>query len=421
MWIKPIGKEIICKPNTLARTRLKTLTGNYYGIQLNVNFLSLYERDVFTNYLDLKNIATHIDVVIFTGYAGCGHYAPARALALEYSNRGFNVIIVDPLFMKYRKTAILNCWTWKMVARYSHTLWNITRELTATKIGSDIILGGFKNIVSDELTFFLNLHKPSIILSTYTYTDAVMSKFNEYTKCLGVVVPDLNPIGFMSEIYHDTKNIHYFISTQNGYDLGIKLYPYAACNAGVHIMGNTPNFLGSPLTLKNYDKDILLFIPGSGLGIGKGFNALKDILNAWSGYTIVVCGDNQNWLDKATKIASYNSKLIPLGYVSYDILKDLFSNAKIVIGKSGGSMSVEMASIRGCKIIYAPIAGQEIENAIHYSNLGCITYARNKSELIEYITNRPYTKSIYDLKDEQVKKNSTKFVVDTTINIITKK
>ena len=154
------------------------------------------------------------------------------------------------------------------------------------------------------------------------------------------------------------------------------------------------------------------------MGIGKGFDALEDILNAWNGYTIIVCGDNQRWLNKANKIARHCNKLIPFGYVNYYVLEYLMEHSQIIIGKSGGSMSVELASIRGCKIIYAPIVGQEVENAEYYSALGCLTYAKNKKQLIEFIRTRPYTKSLYELKDSELNKISTTFVVDKTIDIL---
>ncbi len=422
MWIKPSTKIIINseRANLVGAIRLDNLFPNRIkNNEINIDFLSLYESDVFTNVYELLSLNQRIDVVIFTGYAGCGHYAPARALALEYERRGLNVILLDPLFMSSRVAAIINCESWKFLARHFHSAWDLTRKIVSTELGSDLAFNGFKSLISKELLHFFNEKRPDIIISTYTYTDAIISKFAMFTKCLAVLVPDLNPIGFMSEVYHDTKNIHYFISSMEAYKLGNQVYPYTKVNAGVHIMGNTPNFLTSSITPKLlFNKELLLFIPGSGLGIGKGFEALNDILNVWNGYVICICGDNPNWQEKSNNIAKRNKKLISLGYVNYDILKLLFQYSQVVIGKSGGSMSVEMAALNGCKIVYAPIRGQEVENAKYYSNLGCLSYAKTKEELIKYIKLRPYTKSIYDLNINDVSFNSTKFVCDETFKIV---
>ncbi len=424
MWIKPNSQVLYVRNSTKEMEKVKKfIPGFNFRIskekETEMDFEQLYRNDVFTSKKDLKILYNYkkIDVVIFTGYAGCGHYAPARALALEYAQKGKNVVLIDPLFIYSEFLAILNCWSWKMVSRHFNLLWLCIRKIFSTTSGSDFLLNFAKKIQSKEIYNIIQSRHVDIILSTYVYSNSVLSTYTKYVKFTGIVVPDLSPIGFLSEVYHNTKDIHFFLSDYNMYEIAKKSYPYVCENAGVHIMGNTPNCFTNMLK-KSSKGNILLFSPGSGLGIGKGFNAIKTILDNWNGIIILLCGNNKKWLKKAKKYAKKYPNLIPFGYIDYDILKNFYEMSDVIVGKSGGSTVVELASMKGCKIIYSPILGQETENALKYSKLGCITYARNKEELVRFLKERPVTKSIYELEESEVSINSAKYVVDETLKNI---
>lgn len=403
MWIKS-NKKSSKKKKTIYK----------FNVQ-NVDFAELYRQHVFTSKEDLKKLANYekIDVIIFVGYAGCGHYAPARALALEYEKQNKDVILVDPLYIYSETLAKFNSFVWKVVTRHFNFLWKITRKILASSLGYDLSLNFAKKLQTKEIYNLLKEKKPDIILSTYSYTNAILSDYSKYAKFTGIVVPDMTPIGFLGEIHHTTKDIHFFLSNYEMYIRAMKIYPYTCINAGVHIMGTTPHVFND--MQKSNKGHILLFSPGSGMGIGKGFKALETILNNWNGLVLLLCGDNKKWLKKAKKIAKTNIKLIPFGFVDYDVLQNFYETADVIVGKSGGSTVVELASLEGCKIIYAPIPGQEVENALEYEKLGCLTYARNLTELVKYLKEKPKTKSVYLVSDKEKSKNSAKFVVDETL------
>lgn len=404
MWIKP--------KNQLKKNVQETKKS------LNMTFAELYKQDVFTSKKDLEVLANYnkIDVIIFVGYAGCGHYAPARALALEYANKNKNVILVDPLYIYSETMAKFNCLAWKVISRHCNFLWKITRKILASSLGYDISLNFAKKLQTKEIYTLLKEKKPDVILSTYSYTNAILSDYTKYAKFTGIVVPDVSPVGFLGELNHKTKDLHFFLSSYEMYKYAMKIYPYIYINAGVHIMGTTPHVFNN--LQKNNKGNILLFNPGSGIGIGKGFKALRTILNTWNGIILLLCGDNKKWLKKAKKYAKVNRKLIPFGFIEYDVLQNFYEVADVIVAKSGGSTVVELASLDGCKLIYAPIPCQEVENALEYEKLGCITYARNLDDLVKYLKEKPQTKSVYKLLDKEKSKNSAKFVVAETLKNI---
>ncbi len=429
MWIRPNSQVMYLRNRTKEMEKLKNFIPEFNSRiskekETDMDFEQLYRNDVFTSEKDLKMLYSYkkIDVVIFTGYAGCGHYAPARALALEYANKGKNVVLIDPLFIYSEFTAKLNCRVWRLVSSHLNLLWRLTRKVISSKLGSDLAFSYIKGMQPKEVYDFIKTKKPQIILSTYPYTSCVLSTFSKYTKYLGIVVPDLSAIGFLNEVYHNTKNIHFLVSSYKVYEEAVKMYPYIKQNAGVLVMGNTPTTISKAIvrTSNNFDDHILLFNPGSGLGIGKGFKALRCILKHWEGKIILLCGNNKRWLKKAKFYSFKFYNLIPLGYVDHEILHRFYEIADVIIGKGGGSTIVEMASIRGCKIVYSPIPGQEAANTKRYVDLGCITYAKNKRDLIKYLEDMPYTQSIYDLNDDIISKFSTKYIVNTTLECIKK-
>lgn len=422
MWIKPkvVHKDVARKEYGNNRKNILNILGkedcteNYF----NINYLKNYENNVFTRLDQLKELENiKIDTVILTGYAGGGHEGPAEALAKEYSIRNLNVIIIDPLFMFSKIWAVINCYSWKFIARYFQIAWLGVRKLVSSPIGANFAFGSLRMILTEKLLDFFNSAKPSIILSTYSYPDAIISKFAKYANFTGVIVPDVSPIGFMSEIYGDTSKIHYFLTNEEAYETAKKLYPYTEDVAGVHIMKTTPVFLKKTMDITKNKTKILLIIIGSAMGIGKGIRGLKSVIKNYNGTVIAVCGDNQNWYRYCNVLSKKYPNFIHTGFVTPEILKDLMQKAEIVVGKPGGSLSVELASIRGCTIFYAPILGQEVDNAKHFVLRKCASNAESTDELIKLIHKKTITQSIYDL-EEFNNFNSVDFIVDKTIRYL---
>lgn len=398
MWYKPTEKEEIKKSDqiydVIEKSRIeisKLLAEKVHVRDVDTNFLSYYKSHVFCSWDELENIEiSKIDVVIFSGYAGCGHFAPSKALAEKYSREGKAVIVIDPLFLYSEKLAIFNCKAWEFMSRHCQTAWLLSRKIVSTQIGTEIFYGKAKKVLpTHEIIIFLINKCVDVVLSCYPYANTIMPEIADHVKLSGVVVLDCSPIGFanLPDNGMGVEKIIYFVPGSKVGEEAKKLYPYIKQSKEiVNVYGTPSTFYTLPEKSKDTeDNKICLFIPGSGLGLGKGINSILTVMKSWEGKVIIVCGDNNVWIKKARKICSIFSNLYVTGYVKEEILKKLMLISEVIVAKPGASIKEEMSIISGKNVAYGAIAGQEVDNAKVLSDEHRAIWIRTKKELHRYL------------------------------------
>lgn len=397
MWYKPKSKEklsenAVHKIIWKARKELSELL----GIDLNLSdictdFLSYYKSQVFCSWDELSILnLLKIDVIIFSGYAGVGHFAPSKALAEKYAREGKSVIIIDPLFLYSEQMAIFNCRSWEFMAKYSHTSWAIISKMVSTQIGTEVIFGNIKQILEiDKIISFILSKNVDIVLSCYPYANTIIPAIAEHVKLAGVVVLDCTPVGFMNspDKGKGVEKVVYFVPGEDVIKKGKKMYSYIKNSKFVNIHGTPCMFDKLQEKHKDVDiNDICLFIPGSGLGIGKAIFELSIIAEKWKGKVICICGDNSSWIKLAENVSLKYPNLIVTGYVKHEVLKELMLISKIIIAKPGASLKEEMAVISGYNIAYGEIVGQEKHNAKKLDMEERAIWVKDKESLVKYFT-----------------------------------
>lgn len=422
MLIKPRGMSRDAKPyqdDSDWEDLMFYETGIYLNPdEVNLNFRKYYESYVFCTKNQLSKIKeAKVDVIIFTGYAGAGHFAPSRALAKKYADKGKNVIIVDLLHMVSPLMSFINVNSWLYVSRYNQDLFVKSTEMVGSEKGSDDAFGIFKKMNIDFLINFIKSKKVNVCISTYLSANLIASKIADHVNMFGVLLPDVSSIAMSCELYKDTENIVYFtINEETALDAK-RRYPYHINTKKFVTIGAVPTFIQ-----KRYEQDIyrntLTWIVGGGMGIGYGIEALDTVIKSHDGPIIIVCGDNQNWYRKVLKAMNkyLEKKIFAFKYVSPENIKTLMQNSKIIIGKPGGSTFSEMISMEGYKIFYGTIKGHEENNARYCEELGLVRWCKNIDELAEEIKNPIFTKSIYS--KDILKKNPADFIVDYTAEYI---
>lgn len=363
---------------------------------MNLDFRQYYESFVFCSKEQLKEIKQNVDVVIFSGYAGSGHFAPSRALAKSYESNGKNVIIVDLLQMVWPFAALANCYSWLYVSRYNQNLFLKVSEKIGTEKGSDKALGILKSMNIDFLIDFILRKDVNVCISTYLSANAIASKIAKYVKMFGVLLPDACSIAMACEVYKHTENIVYFTLNEETIADAKSRYPYHNNTREFVVLGAVPSFMERNYELNIYSKT-LTWIIGGGMGIGYGIESLESIIQMYKDPMVIVCGDNKSWYNKVSKaIKKYNaSNVHVLGYCSPENIKVLMQNSKIIIGKPGGSTMSEFISMQGYKIFYGTIKGHEELNAEYCQSNEIVRWCKNIYELITELKNPVYTESIY--------------------------
>lgn len=166
------------------------------------------------------------------------------------------------------------------------------------------------------------------------------------------------------------------------------------------------------LNLDNDSKNYLL------LGGGEGILPMQEIIMAIKSYEpksqiVAICGYNEQL---RCKINAMNLESIQsLGFV--DNIQEYMAAATCIISKAGGISSTEILSQNANYIIYKPLVGQEMNNAIFLRERFGLNIANNRIELIEMLG---FLKKNKMEKEFLIPSNSTEKIVQQIFNLTKK-
>lgn len=399
-------------------------------LNLNLKFDDVYSNSVYSSYNELLGLCKYIDyynlkidTILFTGHAGNGHRAPTRAIAKKLiSKTNKHVIVIDILAIYSELIAKINDNAWVSLSRSSVGQWiwkNVIRgEINPEKSGLDIS-PIFKILYPDILKKFIKKISPKVVLSTFPYSNAILSKIASDIPSIqfaGVVVTDIEMLGFAMSSYGDVSNLHYFVASKLSWENGLKVYPYLSTSKGPIYIGTNPCFFDKEVDSLEVIKDTVLFIPGSAEGLGRGIKALPKLAKYCedNGKKLITIAGRGRSYEFAKKVNRKYPSMACFSYVASNDMKQLISKSEVIIAKAGGNQSSEFVSKSGCKIFFASIDGQETDNAKYYANLGVATNVANDvKKLLEAVEKKPYTPSVY--KKGVIQKSAVDTVIDTIL------
>ena len=375
--------------SSIERMLNRKLNKNEKTANINLNFDEVYENSIYTSYESILGLLKYldyydlkVDIVLFTGHAGNGHRAPTRAIAKKLVEKtDKNVIIIDILALFSKFIANFNDKAWVMMSRSKpgQIIWNkvIRGEINPEKTGFDIA-PIFKVLYTEKFRKLMNKLSPSVVLSTYPYSNAILSEIVEDTPSIafaGIVVTDIEYIGTNPCFFDKEANNTYFI------------------------------------------KNTVLFVPGSAEGLGMGIKALPKLAEfCKNNNKKLICisglGRPYNFAKKVYR--KYKDTMTLFSYVASADLKKLIERCEVIVGKAGGNLSSEFVSKSGCKIFFGSIKGQETDNAEYYDKLGVATNVGSDVDLLlDSIEKAPYTPSVYEAGI--IQKSAVDIIVDTIL------
>ena len=434
-WIRP---DMTRKFNNVSTENLKVvdqmldrhLHTQNPDLNLNLKFDDVYTNSVYTSYKDLLGLCKYIDyynlkidTILFTGHAGNGHRAPTRAIAKKLiSKTNKHVIVIDILTIYSEFIAKINDGAWVSLSRHAFGQWiwkNVVRgEINPEKSGIDIS-PIFKILYTDTLKKVIRKISPKVVLSTFPYSNAILSKIASDMPSIefaGVVVTDIAMLGFAMSSYGDVSNLHYFVASEFSWKNGLKVYPYLSTSKGPIYIGTNPCFFDKEVDSLEVIKDTVLFIPGSAEGLGRGIKALPKLAKYCedNGKKLITIAGRGRPYEFAKKVSRKYPSMACFSYVASNDMKQLISKSEVIIAKAGGNQSSEFVSKSGCKIFFASIDGQETDNAEYYANRGVATNVGSDVEkLLEAVEKKPYTPSVY--KKGVIQKSAVDTVIDTIL------
>lgn len=408
-----VPMENCCQNMDSRNANLAKVLYEYTGCEadssdLNCSFLKYYESIVFTKKEQLAKVIQDVDVIVFCGYAGAGHFSAAYSIAKEISRQGYNAIIVDMFSMLMRFSSKFACKSWLFVSRYAQWLFSLACKFVSKQFGIDLLYNYMRFKKLDTITDFIQQKNIKVCISTYIYPNAILGKLGSFAKNLAMVATDYSSIGMLAQTKNiEWDNITVFVPDKFVYHDAERRYPSIKFCKEMQDIGGIPSFMNrSTIDLLRYEtKDthkpnVLTFFIGGGLGIGYGIRGVKTVIESYNdGPIIIVCGDNKRWIKKVNKIVENypDKKVIVFGYVKPKVALELMVISKIIVSKAGGITSAEMTALDGVKIFYGSIAGHEKKQAEMFSKLFFATYCKNKKELKDAICSETKTNGVYTL------------------------
>lgn len=378
----------------------------------NMRFQDFYKAIVFTDYKQLDEIQnTSIDVIIFTGFAGSGHFSAAYAIAKQLQKEEKDVVIIDLFAMSLNKAAFLADKFWRFVSRYAQDLFVYFCDKVSNSKGLEQNYFFMKNANIDPMKNFIKEKNVKALLSTYIFPSVIMSRFKDVSPNLGVIATDHSAVGMLGELYNDISDISLFVPSIDVYNSAKNMYHkhHDSDYKELIILGSVPCMVTKELNQRlgsKKEKGLLTYFVGGGVGIGYGIQYVPELIEKYIGEIIIVCGDNKKWEKKVNKFLDskpyLKSRVTVLGYVVPEVAIKLMQMSEIVLAKAGGITSSEINSLENSiNIFIGNIKGHEENQAQLFHELGYATNCDNINSVLRTISIGKKNKSILNEPDKK--------------------
>ncbi|QUH28858.1 MGDG synthase family glycosyltransferase [Vallitalea guaymasensis] len=355
-------------------------------------------------------------IVIVSASTGYGHNQVAGALKLEFEEKGYKAVIVEPLKEVSKSLDMLVSDGYKILATLMPKMYGTIYKISNNETMNKPVAKIFIKALTDKIEEIVNFENASMIISTHPLLVDVISSL----KGDGIIdIPFLSIVtDFLPHQSYISDNVDAYLVgssyTKNGIVArGIspdKVYCY-----GIPIKRI---FREDVVTEKKEDIFTILLMGGS-MGVSSIKKALKNLLNIEDKLKIiVVCGNNdtlKNSIDEKYSEYIPNKYIEILGFT--DKIPELMELSDVIITKPGGLTVTEALTKNIPMIIPYFIPGQEEENAEVLVNAGAAIKVDSVKELDEVVGVLMNDPSKIKWLKQNMKEMSKDHSIEKTINL----
>lgn len=355
-------------------------------------------------------------IVIVSASTGYGHNQVAGALKLEFEEKGYKAVIVEPLKEVSKSLDMLVSDGYKILATLMPKMYGTIYKISNNETMNRPVAKIFIKALTDKIEEIVNFENASMIISTHPLLVDVISSL----KGDGIIdIPFLSIVtDFLPHQSYISDNVDAYLVgssyTKNGIVArGIspdKVYCY-----GIPIKRI---FREDVVTEKKEDIFTILLMGGS-MGVSSIKKALKNLLNIEDKLKIiVVCGNNdtlKNSIDEKYSEYIPNKYIEILGFT--DKIPELMELSDVIITKPGGLTVTEALTKNIPMIIPYFIPGQEEENAEVLVNAGAAIKVDSVKELDEVVGVLMNDPSKIKWLKQNMKEMSKDHSIEKTINL----
>lgn len=360
-----------------------------------------------------------IKILILTAPYGNGHLAVTKSL-IDVFNKSNNIeyTIYDLYTEDYPTTT-------HFVKKFYYNTYKKGLEQQAYRFfyyGSDKILDlsiakpyvrfGIKKLVKK-----INEVKPDLILNTFP----VSATYSLCEENINIPVYTVITDYFANANWISKNTRKHFISSENVSKQlkirGVKKSQYEITGIPIKPIFYEEFSKTELDELKNKfnikDKQKVILIVAGAIGVVPNFNKIVEyFINEDNIKLLVVCGKNHKVYKKLFRSYGKLDNVNLYGFVNN--IHEMMRVSDLLITKPGGITMTEAANIGIPVVLYRPVYGQELENAIYFSSNRAATIALQEDELVY--------KTLTILNDDELlkdmKNNIRKIAIKNSANLI---
>lgn len=323
-------------------------------------------------------------ILILSGNYGDGHLQAANAIqqAMRISRPEVSVVVIDFMAWNHPYTHPISRYLYMRGIQKFPSVYGYLFQKTRDN-HSSAFLKTFSRIGMKRLLKLLQEVKPSVVVSTFPFAAAALSRLKAY---------GLIDVPTVTVITDHTDHNYWIHAHTDHYIVGSDYVRQGLRRAGID--DRQIAVTGIPVRpefSRTYSKELLkaehgldpdlptVLVIGGGQGMfGDGVQILEQMPDRLQ--LIVVCGHNQKLLHKLSEHAERSKHRILLtGYITY--IHELMIVSDLIITKPGGLTTSEAIALEVPMLFYKPLPGQEQDNARFLLQAGVALQARNSQEL----------------------------------------
>ncbi len=322
-------------------------------------------------------------ILVLYAKFGDGHYQVAQALKRRFEETGqAQAVLFDPFGEAY---PTLNRWC-QSVYYYSTShlpaAYGWGYSLTDRIPSSSPIGAWLHSLGSAKLAGMLNRLQPDAVVQTFPLL--AMSHLRQRTGLRLPTFTVLTDYVLHSRWIHDETD-RYFVATE---ELGRELSDAGVREEAIRVSGIPirPAFSDGALRDRIREREAadragkyVLVMAGAYGVSGEAGKLTQELLKAEGYSVLLVCGKNAKLEERMRLKFGGESRVRVFGFV--ERIERLMAKASCMITKAGGITLSEAASIGLPVVVYRPIPGQELGNALYWERQGRLTIARDPGEL----------------------------------------
>jgi processive 1,2-diacylglycerol beta-glucosyltransferase len=368
-------------------------------------------------------------ILILSSTFGEGHQQVAHAIheAIQIRQPTMESVVVDFMAWAHPYLYPVSHYIYMKGIQTFPNIYGYLYQKTRRRNPSLMRLNTLLSLEMERMLKLLREFQPSVVVSTFPYPAAIMSKLKEYgftTIPAVTVITDYTDHSYWIHPYTDQYIVGSSLVRQGLQHQGIADDKIA--DTGIPIKPEFSYFHSRETLFVKYGLDPnvpTILVMGGGYGMmGDGLSIFQ-VLNALSQsiQLLIVCGHNEKLRHQVREEFRHSKHRVHLaGYIDY--VYEFMAVSNLIITKPGGITTSEAMAMELPMLLYSPLPGQEQDNARFLVQAGVALQAKNRADLrikLSNMLNNP--KLLANMKENAKRfraKDSTFAALDVIVRAI---